>query len=445
MTSQTFSIVQINNGGKEHNPFEYYFSNGSKMNTNEWDYKKTLSGFTKQELLGYLENQKNTKYMGFMNYVKTVEDDIFKHFFESNDELILTLDNKFGRFDSDIKRFNPVEFGYDKLYFTKSIFNQYSYVKEYAEKKGQKEVLIMKCLEVPFLNSKFSLENTEWLSKRYDIERVYDIIMYDMMKTLSVYHHYEEYDKIYIQNTFDGRMSRIIEKLGESPAIIISQEGGFEDSRLEEVYSVLTEGGVYLYSYNMNITITQINTIQEVVTDAIGTKKGFDIELCYKNKLFRLCGLHCKEPKGDRTYYRFVNEGIMGLMNSNGIISNIWNTLYNTIYYKLYGVYHHTTIIMGDMNPKNLEKSSYIKKQIEKQTYFKVYPENNEVTSNKIRSGYCAQKNKFWKSSESCKDMVLVENGSSLVNNYEVFPEIETLLTDKWCGDHSSLIVQITI
>ena len=111
----------------------------------------------------------------------------------------------------------------------------------------------------------------------------------------------------------------------------------------------------------------------------------------------------------------------------------------------MFGVYYHTTIIVGDMNPKDLEKSSYIKTEIEKKTYLKVYPENNEVTSNKIRSGYCAQKKKFWNSSESCKDMVMIENGGGIVNKYEVFPETKELLTNKWCGDHSSLTVKVTI
>ena len=303
-------------------------------------------------------------------------------------------------------------------------------------------LLLQKCLDVPHLNSKFNLNDTSWLSKTYDVERVYDIILYDMMKTFSVYKHYLEYDKIYVSVEDDTRLERIIQKLDDSPAIFVTQEGGFNDERLSLIHEVNIEEGVKLYSYNLDVSVYRINSISSSITDMLGTKKGMDIELLINNKIIRLMGLHCKEPKKERTYERFVSEGLLGFTKTS--LTSLFKKSMDYFYHTYYGIEETITIMVGDMNPKDTEKSLYLKDLIEAQSNFKVYPENNEITSQKTRSGFCAQLKKFWIPSKSCKDMIIVENTLD-VNSYEVFPEIHELLTSNWVGDHASLIMNINL
>lgn len=440
------NIIQINNGGKGHNPFEYYYSNGAEQETNEWDYKAIMYGLSRDDLLSYLEIMDTEKYQLFVDYIKTIDDGpIFDHFFSKgidHCEEVLMLENKFGRTESDFKRFNPVEFGYDTLYFEENEINQYFYVKKCGVDKSDISSLLHKCLDVPHLNPKFNLTDTSWLTQTFAVERVYDIILYDMLKTFSVYEHYLEYDKIYVSVQDDCRLERIIEKLGNSPAIFVTQEGGFDDERLTLLHEVNIEDGVKLYSYNIDVSVYRINSISSSITDMLGTKKGMDIELLVNNKIIRLMGLHCKEPKKERTYEKFVSYGLLGFTNFS--FSNLIRSSMDHVYHTYYGIMDKITIMVGDMNPKDTEKSLYIKDLIESQSNFKVYPEKNEVTSQKTRSGFCAQLKKFWTLSKSCKDMIIVENTLE-VNSYEVFPEIKELLTSKWVGDHASLIMNITV
>ena len=42
----------------------------------------------------------------------------------------------------------------------------------------------------------------------------------------------------------------------------------------------------------------------------LGNKKTVDIEIIIYNRILRVVGVHCKEPKGDRTYDKFVSKDI---------------------------------------------------------------------------------------------------------------------------------------
>ena len=470
----SLNIVTVNMGGMTHNPFEYYTSENisdtgdtgdisnirvtrSKCNTRstEWDYKTILGMLTKTKLLGFFEkfsHEQQTKYARFIEYVKTLElenDVILDHFFCDVKTAAekLALENKFGRADSSIKRFNPIEFGYDAIYFEGSLLNQYNYVRDYSINGKDIGVLLERCLGVPSMNTLFCLDNTEWLSKTYDIERVYDIILYDMMKTYSVYVNYVEFDKIYISNIYDSRLDRLLDKLGDTPAIIVTQEGGFCDAwttpnnnRVKLEYESSVENGVKFYTYNLDIDMYRINSIPDSISAILGNKKGIDIEFLVGNKLIRVCGLHCKEPKGERTYKKFVENGVLKLLEYEGVMNNI-RYMFDWVYNKYYSIENSMEIIMGDFNPKNNEKSTLIKQLVEGKTNMKVVPDIN--TTNKTRSGYCAQLGKFWKESKVCKDMLIIRQENLVCNTEEVFPCINELITEKWVGDHSAVLANV--
>ena len=451
----SLNIVTVNMGGMAHNPFEYYRDTSDNRSPTvvfyppEWDYKTTLGGLTKTKLLEFFENfsdEQQTKYAKFIEYVKTLElekDVIFNHFFcdvKTADEK-LALENKFGRTDSSIKRFNPVEFGYDPIYFEEDTRNQYRYVRNCSINGNDITVLLEKSLSVPFMNTLFSLDNTEWLSKTYDVEKVYDIILYDMMKTYSVYVNYVDFDKIYISQINDCRIDRLLVKLGKTPTIIVTQEGGFgNDERVKLEYESPVENGVKLYTYNMDIDIYRINSIPDCISEMLGNKKGLDVEFLVGNKLMRVCGLHCKEPKGERTYEKFVENGVLKLLDYDGIIHNI-RYMFDWVYNKYYGIEKTMDIIMGDFNPKNNDKSELVKNLVKDKYNIKVVPDGN--TTNKTRSGYCAQLGKFWKESKVCKDMIIIKQENLVCNTAEVFPCINELITEKWVGDHSAVIINI--
>ena len=464
------NIVTINMGGIVHNPFEYYRNTLDNRPPSgvfyppEWDYKTILGVLTKTKLLEFFEKfsvEHQRKYAKFIEYVKTLElenDVIFNHFFcdvKTADEK-LALENKFGRANSTIKRFNPIEFGYDPIYFDKDINNQYRYVRNYSINGRDISVLIKKCLEVPFLSSLFNLDNTEWLSKTYDIERVYDIILYDMIKTYSVYINYVEFDKIYITNNYDSRLDRLIEKISDTPTFIITQEGGFgSDKRVKLEYESPVENGVKFYTYNLDIDMYRINSIPNSISDLLGNKKGIDVEFVLDNKLIRVCGVHCKEPKGERTYEKFVKDGLLKLVEYDSVMDNIMDNImgnimyvFDWVYNKYYNIEKTIDVIIGDFNPKNNDKSKLIKTLIKDNSDMIVEPGVDSYlnTTNKIRSGYCAQLGKIWQESKVCKDMVILNNFKTniKIDSTEVFPDINELITEKWIGDHSAVIVKIS-
>ena len=451
----SLNIVTVNMGGMAHNPFEYYRDTSDNRAPNvvfyppEWDYKTILETLTKTKLLAFFEifsDVHQIKYAKFIEYVKTLElenDVILDYFFcdvETADEK-LSLENKFGRAESSIKRFNPVEFGYDPIYFEEDPRNQYRYVRNYSINGKDISVLLERCLGVPFLNTMFSLDNSGWLSKSYDIERVYDIILYDMMKTYSVYVNYVDFDKIYISQINDCRIDRLLTKLGETPTIIVTQEGGFgNDERVKLEYASPVENGVKLYTYNMDIDIYRINSIPDCISEMLGNKKGLDVEFLVGNKLIRVCGVHCKEPKGKRTYEKFVENGVLKLVDYDGIMNNI-RSMFDWVYNKYYKIEKTMDVIMGDFNPKNNDKSELVKLLVKETSNMKVVPDSN--TTNKTRSGYCAQLGKFWNESKVCKDMIIIRKENLVCNTEEVFPSISELISEKWIGDHSAVIVNI--
>ena len=98
-------------------------------------------------------------------------------------------------------------------------------------------------------------------------------------------------------------------------------------------------------------------------------------------------------------------------------------------------------IIMGDFNPKNNNKSELVKMLVKDKYNIKVAPDGN--TTNKTRSGYCAQLGKFWNESKVCKDMIFIRKENLVCNTEEVFPSISELISEKWIGDHSAVIVNI--
>ena len=442
-TRETINVVTLNMGGSINNPFEYYPNNKNIFNIPlEWDYRKTLRGLTISMLKSYL-GELEEKYSKFRDYLYKFDNiDLLDYFFQEfnmeNAETILELENKFGRKDSKIKRFNPIEFGYDPVYFIKDKRNQYNYTREYASKNIPLRELLKKCLEVPFLNNSFSLVHTKWLSKTYDIERVYDIILYDMMKTYSVYINYKLFDEIYISNTEDKRLDNLLNTLNNEPSILITQEGGFNDNRVNLLYETATEGGVKVYSYNIDATY-RINSIPYEISKMLGNKKTVDIEIIIDNRILRVVGVHCKEPKGDRTYDKFVRDGIMKLFepSTNGILSYFRNW-----YDWYYNIKKRTDIIIGDFNPKNNDKVIEMREMFLKEN-IKMYPLREQNTTMKMRSGYCAQHKKFWKTSTVCKDMAIVN--TDCIIGYKLYPSIDKLLTEEWRGDHCSFITTVLI
>ena len=441
--SKQINIVTVNMGGSVNNPFEYYPNNKNICNIPlEWDYRNTLRGLTFSMLKSYLGDLEE-KYSKFGKYLYKFDnidllDYCFQEFNAENAEKVLDLDNKFGRKDSQIKRFNPIEFGYDPVYFIEDKRNQYNYTRDCASKNSPFGELLKKCLEVPFLNNSFSLEHTKWLSKTYNIEKVYDIILYDMMKTYSVYINYELFDTIYISNTVDKRVDRLLNELKNEQSIIVTQEGGFEDNRVQLLYESPVESGVKIYSYNLTPAY-RINIIPPEINKILGNDKAIDIEIIIDNTILRVVGVHCKEPKKDRTYEKFIQKGIMKLfeLETNGILG-----YFRSLYDWYYNIKGRTDIIIGDFNPKNNDKVIQMREMLLKENII-MYPLNEENTTQKIRSGYCAQHKKFWQTSSVCKDMAIVKK--DCIIDSLIYPDIEELLTDEWQGDHCSFITRVII
>ena len=395
-----FNVVSINLGGMDCNPFEY-ISNGD-ANKGVWDFKTHLSGLNKNSLIGYISDYPE-KYKPFIKYVQNLEfEDVFDYMFEDVPDDRLELDNKFGRSDSDIKRFNPVEYGYCSLYYMENEKNQFEYVKNIGMRNslGDGNMCLIsetlkKCLDVPFLNYRFSLEHTGWLTKDYPMENVFNIILYDMMKTYSVIKNYDIFDTIYKPYDKDTRLDRLYGVLGKTPSIIFTQEGEIKskDTRFKYEAEILVEGGVKMYSCNMKIDLYQINNIPDNISNVIGNKKSLDIEFFYGNSLYKICGVHCKEPKNERTYEKLVNEGFIRILKRDygiGVLGNFMDWIY--------GVKERKSIIIGDFNPKNNEKTDEIRDILEDS--YTMYPQTNIITTRKTQSGYCTQKKKFWKEEE---------------------------------------------
>ena len=74
-----------------------------------------------------------------------------------------------------------------------------------------------------------------------------------------------------------------------------------------------------------------------------------------------------------------------------------------------------------------------------------IYPANNIITTKKVRSGYCAQMSKFFKTkdSEVSKDMIIYSGPQKYIYDTEVYPDKDKLLTETWCGDHSSVSIEL--
>ena len=251
--SNLINVITINTGGSQHNPFEYYQDENIIKIPDEWNYRETLKNLTSEILKEHMKCFKG-KYVKLKEYLDKFENITFVDYFfpktnVSISDKILTLDNKFGRKDSEIKRFNPIEFGYDKVPGENTTKNQYIYTRDYSKNNYYVGNILEKCLEVPLLNKNFSLEHTNWLEGDYEIERVYDILIYDMMKTYAVYINYKIFDKLYISNKEDKRLDTILEIIQLTPTIIVTQEGGFnkEDKRLKALFIKILLKVVYVY------------------------------------------------------------------------------------------------------------------------------------------------------------------------------------------------------
>lgn len=442
--SPTINLVTINLGGKDMNPFEYFYGT---FNEN-WDYETTLKDLTKDIILRTISDTPRNK--PFLEYVKNLSiDTIISYFFlienYNTSKEKLTLENKFGRSNSNIKRFNPVEFGYCPIYFDTSDLNQFEYVRKCGQDMNMGQ-LLQNCIDVPFLNGTFNFENTDWLSENYSMDKVFNIILYDMMKTYAVYQNWVNFSKIYVSNSTDTRINDLVEKLDGEPTIVVTQEGCIRDERFNFLYRSPIDNGVEVYSLNCNVTLYKVFKIPDTVTSQLGNKKAVSIQLLYQDTLLNIRGLHCKEPKDEITYESFVNDGLLQLNSENEIYYN-YGAL-SKFYYCLsqywYDIDNKKTIniILGDFNPKDDTKSSLVKKMIVDQTNYNIVP-IDESTTSKTRSGYCAQYKKFWNPSKTQKDLVIVDSNS--IKSYEVFPPTEQLLSDTWCGDHSSVICTINL
>ena len=261
-----------------------------------------------------------------------------------------------------------------------------------------------------------------------------------MMKTYAVYINYKIFDRLYISNSEDTRLDKILEIIKSTPTIIVTQEGGFnkEDKRLNLVFKNPIEGGVCLYTYNF-YSDYRINKISDSTNSKLGNKKAIDIEFIINNKILRIVGVHCKEVKKENSN-KILIEGIKDLFKpTNNLIS-----YYRSIYDWYYDINDKIEVVLGDFNPKNnLECGEIIRSLFNEN--LKVFPENCDdiVTTKKIRSGYCAQYKKFWEPNAVCKDLIIVKN-ADLYNN-QIYPDKNRLLTKEWCGDHSFVKTTISI
>lgn len=413
-------FITINMGGRVYNPFEYYIEMENKDSFQ--NYKTILSSLTVEKLKEYLEDVRFQDYDSFRTFVNTLDEGtIFDYFFSNpkDSKTKLKLENKVGR-SVDSNRFNPVEHGYDIVYGKENVsLNQYQYVREYGVSGGDIRDLVLLCLEISFENSVSMDDNYR------------NLVLFDIMNLVAVYSNYEEFDKIYVENMGDTRIQQLI--WDGKPSIITTQEGKLSEmDGLRLLGSSEVEGGTNIYSYNISekdMEVFSVGSTPESNNKHIGTQKGLRMDMNIYGKKVVLNSLHGKEPMGlpvNSSLEEYVDKGLVGLFDGSD---------------------DKIKLVMGDFNPNSNEDSNKIKDYVNSKTHAQFYPEKDRITTKKVRSGYCAQMSKMFKTenSEVSKDIVFYKlpETVSVRGNSVVYPEVDTLLTSSWYGDHSSVSITL--
>ena len=428
----TIKFVTINMGGKTHNPFEYVYD--TPNHTSFDNYKINLSVLTKSKLMNFLNQEKNQiKFPYFKTFLENINEEIiFNYFFtnETDSKYYLKFDSKIGR--NTGYRFNPIEHGYDKISkyigkywneITETNYNfpennQYYFVRNYAKNNYNIQDLIHICLYTMY--EKNTYEKTDQFHR---------LVLFDLMNIFAVYYNYEDFDKIYMDNEDDTRIEQIVKD--GTPMIIVTQEKGLcEFDKLKVIKCSDIKNGTNMYRYNIDdndIDILSIQDISDINNEYIGNKKGFIINLKLYGKNITINSLHCKEyskvhPQG--TVEDLIDNGIINLLNSKSEIN----------------------MILGDFNPENNYFSSDFKDMIRTKTNSFIYPANNINTTKKVRSGYCAQMSKFFKTNDSevSKDMIIYNGPNEYIYDTQVYPSLDNLLSKTWPGDHSSVSLSLS-
>ena len=419
-TNYSVRFVTINMGGRTKNPFEYLFETIHKDSF--YNYKKTFRTVKKTDIIDEFINigvcctpEMNL----FITFLKnnSIPDEIFDYFFTDNNDskIKLKLDSKYGRQadGSDGVRFNPIEHGYDKIPNSNyDSMNQYEFTRQYAISKLGLSDLIQICMS--------AAEDNNMDFNRTD---VCNLVLFDIMNIIAVYNHYTDFDKIYLPKNKDTRIRQVTDSY--TPCIIATQETKINDSRFRIIaHSPRGEkGGTHIYSYRLNTDDLKVITTEET-NYYLGNDKGVCVYLKIFGKPIKVVSLHTKDPSKIEkvsSLDEFVENGISDLL------ADI------------------PTVIMGDFNPENNVVSNDIKTMMKEKTGCSVFPGNNVNTTKKVRSGYCAQMSKMFKTnnSEVSKDMIFHRGLEQYYNRTKccVYPEMNLLMSDTWYGDHSAVWV----
>ena len=412
-------FVTINMGGRNHNPFEYLFK--TKDNNVFLNYQKFLSELTFSELKEILKDDMFNNHTSFRFFVNSLGvESLFEYFFnnEMDSKKKLKLESKIGR-DPNSYRFNPIEHGYDEVYFDSFQGNQYQYVRDCSMKEKYIKELFLKCLEI------FNQNTTE----NYDND-LFNLVLFDLMNVYAVFKNYQEFDKIYTDNNEDTRIQQIISD--GVPTIIVTQEKQINDiSGLELISSSQNSHGTKVYKYNLDDSYISDISFQDTdsnINDMMGNNKGCITTMNIHNQKVRITSLHCKDQtkvSKVNSITEFVEDGLKPLFQNDKYIE----------------------LVMGDFNPNNNDISNQIKNEMTQATDITSFPPNNTNTTKKVRSGYCAQMGKMFKSenSELSKDIIFYryDQEEIKIDNSKVYPETNKLLSDSWCGDHSSVSITL--
>tara|TARA_B100000767_G_scaffold65233_1_gene61554 strand:+ start:1491 stop:2801 length:1311 start_codon:yes stop_codon:yes gene_type:complete len=416
---KSVKFVTINMGGRNHNPFEYLFK--TKDNDVFIDYKKKLGGLTLYGLKQILNNEKFNNYNNFITFVNSLGDEsLFEYFFndEKDSKTKLKLDSKIGRLPNSY-RLNPIEHGYDEVYFDSFKGNQYQYVKASSINNEDISGVYLKCLEIFYNNI-----------NEYNETDLYNIILFDLMNIDAVFNYHTEFDKIYTDKNEDTRIKQIISD--GIPAIIVTQEKPLNKYvGLELISSSQNTNGTKVYKYNLDDSGISDISFQDTghhINNMMGNIKGCVTTMNIYNQTVRVTSLHCKDQtkvSDVNNISEFVKNGITPLFTNDDSIE----------------------LVMGDFNPNTNEISNQIKDETTQDSDINYYPPNNTNTTKKVRSGYCAQMSKMFKSenSELSKDIIFYRYNQEdiKINNTKVYPKTNELLSDTWCGDHSYISVTI--
>ena len=431
-------FVSINLGGREHNPFEYYFKTNN--DTPFRNHKNIMNSLDKTTLLEILDEERFCTYDMFRRFVRELKQEhIYDYFFTtaSDCKQRLTLENKYGRGEG--YRLNPIEHGYDEIYH--DIFDgcQYEYIRKCSIDSVSFSDLVYYCIQ--------TLDKNDF----DNMSGFYNLVLFDILNISAVYHHFNEFDTIFIPKHKDTRIEQITKD--GIPSIIVTQEKKIKETELIRcLASSDRRDGTNIYSFNIpdeDIDVLSVTPIPESCNNYIGNTKGVVAHLELYGKSIYVNAIHAKDfskVMPDENTSLLVDYGIIPLINKNLNSDSLH-------------------LLMGDFNPSTNQISNQLKQQIssklsENNERFEnvditIFPtnvddfRNIQNTTKKIRSGYCAQMSKFFnvKNSEISKDMIIYygDKTHSKETYTAIYPPVDTLLSKYWIGDHSSISMTLEL